>query len=348
MNSAAHSPTAAFSELQRNVATQDLAVVLMLSRLCYNGLRDAAGRWHVWLPVFALLTATVMTLVLARGSLIRGGPGRALVYRVGMLSCVGGSYFALRPLLPILEPRLLDRQLLALDQSLFGRTPAMWLEPFVTPFSVEWFAVYYYSFYLLLGGFVFGSLVFDEGRRRYELLLAVTLVMTIGHAGYTFVPGAGPYACPDLSFQQALHGGIWWARVESAVRTAGARYDIFPSLHTALSVSMALHAIRHRRDGVYSYVWGVISFWVLNIVVATMFLRWHYGVDVLAGLMLAWGAQACAVRLWQQEGPLRDAAGNQAVWEALLPACMPSEDRRLIMGVFGIQLLVCVMLLVSA
>jgi hypothetical protein len=39
----------------------------------------------------------------------------------------------------------------------------------------------------------------------------------------------------------------------------------------------------------------VLGFFVCNIIVATMFLRWHWLVDIVAGLALAVAAQALSV-----------------------------------------------------
>lgn len=342
----AHARLSIGHRLFQNIALQDVAVATMLGRLSYVALHDepTVAGWEVRLPVLLLLALALSTIVGVRGMLVAPGPGRALLYRASMLGCIGGSYFALRPLLPVFAPKLLDAQLLRLDEILFGLTPAAWLDAFVSPASVEWFAFFYYSYYGLLALFLFGTLLFDDGQRRYELLLTLTLVMCIGHIGYTFVPGAGPYDCPGLHFQHSLQGGQWWARVERAVRTAGARYDIFPSLHTAISVAIAAHAMRHRQCAPFRYVWCIVCFWVGNIVVATVFLRWHYGVDLLAGFALAFTSQAVAVRLWRREGRSR----AQNVWEGLLPEGMPSCDRNFIMGIFTIQMIVCVVLLASS
>jgi membrane-associated phospholipid phosphatase len=261
-----------------------------------------------------------------------------------MFCSIGGSYFALAPLLPALNSRLVDGELLRIDNLLFGATPAMWLQPFVSPTSVEWFAFFYYSYYALLGLFVVGTLLFDSGQRRYELLLSTALVFSIGHIGYTFVPGAGPYACPELHFERALVGGIWWDRVESAVKAAGAQYDIFPSLHTGVSVLMGLHALRYRHTAPFRWCWRLTSFWVANIVISTVFLRWHYGIDLIAGMALAYGAQRIARAFWPSEGA-RETSGLQLVWEPVLPKSLSLADAKWITGVFGLQLFACVLLL---
>ena len=60
------------------------------------------------------------------------------------------------------------------------------------------------------------------------------------------------------------------------------RRDCFPSLHTAITVIVTTFAYKYRR-------W---LFWFLlpvniGIVMATVYLRYHYVIDVIAGLALA-------------------------------------------------------------
>jgi len=300
---------------------------------------------HVRAETVALCTVAATTAISVRGELLPPGPARAVIYRVGMLGAMIGSYFTLAALLPALQPRLLDSTLLAIDARLFGMTPASWLDQFVTPARVEWFAFFYYAYYWLLGGYVVGSLVFDSGQRRYELLLGTTLVAAIGHATYTFVPGVGPWAYDGLSFARPLVGGTWWTRVMSMVSAAGAQMDIFPSLHTGFSTVIALHAVRHRNTFPMRALWIATVLIVVNIVGATLFLRWHYGIDVIAGLGLAWAAQRVAILAWRSEGRRDGSTGSQYIWEPVLPADLAGADRHLIVGVFAVHCVVLTLLL---
>ena len=48
-------------------------------------------------------------------------------------------------------------------------------------------------------------------------------------------------------------------------------------------------------------VLGIVGFFVVNIIVATMFLRWHWLVDVLVGLGLAILSQVLSVKVTDHE-----------------------------------------------
>jgi hypothetical protein len=330
----------------RNLTLQDAAVLGLCSWLSFKiALVTNPTRSHAaMLPLGLLVCAAGVIIGSVRGELLPPGPVRASFYRCGMFAVVGASYFVLRPVLAALPLRPLDRELLALDARLWGQTPALYLDRYVSVATVEWFAFFYYGYYALLAVYVLGALLLDTHRRRYELLLTVTLVITLSHALYTVVPGIGPFACPGLHFEHALQGGRWWARVQAAVQTAGAKYDIFPSLHTAIPVVASLHALRHRHSPPFSWICVPTCLMAVNIVVATLFLRWHYGVDVVAGGLLAVVAHRVAVRVWKREG-LAAESGRQAVWEPVLPEAMPVVDRLCVLGILALQLSAIVWLL---
>src|SRR5207245_1343601 len=74
------------------------------------------------------------------------------------------------------------------------------------------------------------------------------------------------------------------------------RCDAFPSLHTAMATLGALYALRHRRVPSEIPLLSRAPRWLLPALVvppalllafATIYLRYHYLVDVLAGFVLA-------------------------------------------------------------
>jgi len=264
----------------------------------------------------ALLIATTITVVLVRGELLPQTRWRALFYRLGLFFPTVCSYFVMRYVMLALALPLLDRPLLAIDLAIFDVTPSVWLERFNELPIVEWFAFFYWSYFVIISIMWVPTLFFERGRRQIELFVGTLVIVCLGHMGYTLVPGLGPYA--TLHFDAPLQGGMWWHMVEETVTGAGAMMDIFPSLHTALPTYFALHAFGHRDHPMFKWTWPVFAFFAANIIIATMFLRWHYGIDVIFGLLLAVTARRVAVWVGEQEA-LRGKNGNglQRVWEPL-------------------------------
>ena len=264
----------------------------------------------------ALLVITACSMTLTRGEVIRSRRTRALTYRLGLFVPMVLSYFELRVLLPGLQPELMDHRLFAIDRWFLGTTPSIWMESWNVEPVVEWLSFFYYTHFAILVIMLIPALFLGNGRRLQELMAGGMLVIATGHFLYTIVPGAGPYA--TLAFAEPLQGGFWWNQVQLTVATAGAQLDIFPSLHTAWPAYFTLHAYAHRGFLPFRWLWPVLAFFAVNMAVATMFLRWHWGIDVALGLLLAVAARKFAVAVADREelrGGLYDA--RQPVWERL-------------------------------
>lgn len=302
----------------QNLATQD---VIALAFHSYLFLRisiapDSPDAVVSRRLALALLVITACSMILTRGEVIRSQRARALTYRLGLFIPMVLSYFEMRVLLPALQPDLMDHRLYAIDRWLLGTTPSVWMEAWNYRPIVEWLSFFYYTHFFVLVVMLIPALFFGKGRRLLELMAGGMLVIATGHFLYTLVPGAGPYA--TLTFEQPLRGGFWWDQVEMTVATAGAQLDIFPSLHTAWPAYFTMHAFAHRDHPAFRVLWPILGFIALNIIIATMFLRWHWFIDVALGLLLAIAARRFAVATASRE-ILRGSAhdGRQPVWERL-------------------------------
>ncbi len=231
----------------------------------------------------------------------------ALQLAYHLLPVVGvlALYFNLRPILPIINTAVYDEALYRLDIRLFGVEPTLALERYATPRVVEWFSFYYFTYFHLIASFVFvmiASCTSDD--RLATFATGFILVVTVGHFVYTLVPGYGPYAYLAHDYVAPLDGGKFYGLVLDTVGKAGPLRDIFPSLHTAMPTYCAFFAWRH-----YPRIAPLITFLAVNIMVATVMLRWHYAIDVVAGLLLAIGAFAVAPRVVEVYQARRESAG---------------------------------------
>lgn len=245
-------------------------------------------KWHCLLQVGGLLATYLICLALVRSATLRSSFWTALLYRIGIYGTVQSSYFFFKHLLPVVNPGTLDRKLYALDQVLFGFEPAMWADQFVTPATTEWFAFFYWCYFFLLAAHIF-PIVFGAKSQMLvgEFMLGMLIIVCVGHTGYILVPGFGPYRAMPHAFAHELPSGLWMDLVWSTVRSGGAMKDIFPSLHTAGPCFIAMFSFRNRDRLPFRYTWPLITFFAANIIGATMFLRWHYVIDVFAGFTLA-------------------------------------------------------------
>ncbi|TKX70102.1 phosphatase PAP2 family protein [Halorubrum sp. SP9] len=168
--------------------------------------------------------------------------------------------------------------------------------------TVYYFGPVYVVGYVVLLAFPIAAYAFAERLRPLKRLVAayaVNYAVAIGcYAGivaygprnYLTVPGANPNAAPVEPLLLDWFGGV--TQLTSQVNAAT---NVFPSLHTALSVTVFLAAVStHEEFPRWTYVAGALTG---SIVVATVFLGIHWVTDVVAGGVLAAGSVAVANRI---------------------------------------------------
>jgi membrane-associated phospholipid phosphatase len=218
-------------------------------------------------------------------------------------------YLNLRPILPIINSSSYDEALYQLDVRLFTVEPTLAVEAWSSPRVVEWFSFFYYSYFYFISSFIFVMMFTSRNDHRLATFATgALLVVTTGQFVYTLVPGLGPYAHLAHEYRAPLQGGTFYQLVVNAVSAAGPLRDIFPSIHTALPTFLTLFAWRHYRR--YA---PIATFFTVNIILATIVLRWHYLVDVFAGLILAATAFWLAPRLVESYQHRREVIGLGAL-----------------------------------
>jgi hypothetical protein len=284
------------TRLARNFAPQDWYIaayfaVMTIAVVCGTG----PGREHSLSLIAADVTCLACGLALTRGEVLKPGAfPSAILYRLTVWLTVFLSYFQLRHILPAVSERAVDRDLLAFDLRVFHVEPSLAWDKFVTPVTTEWFAFFYFGYFFLLSAHVLSIMLAAKSALRLaHFALGIFLMFCTGHLVYMLVPGYGPYWFLASDFQHELTGGPFWRAVQATVSAGGAQKDIFPSLHTACPTYFALFSYRYRRVLPYKYTWMITAFSATQIIVATMFLRWHYLIDIVAGITLA--VYACTV-----------------------------------------------------
>lgn len=185
----------------------------------------------------------------------------------------------MRVAIPALTPYRFDADLRGIDQWLLPDSPTFLLEPLTTPALTELF-----SFgYLLFFPYLLFSLVyyfFGDLHRLKAFVAGLFSLYGIGFLGYTLVPAAGPYLA--YAFTTPLAGGPLTEWNAELVRQGSIGVDVFPSLHVAVSGYLLGFDFRHKRWRFWAYLGPCALLWL-----STQYLRYHYFIDVLAGIALA-------------------------------------------------------------
>ena len=165
-------------------------------------------------------------------------------------------------------------------------TPDVLLEPFSVAYMLG-FAV------LLVAGPTMYLLTEATGQRRLkELLVAYMLNYAVGTVCYTLFIGYGP-----RRFLDSVDGLMYQFYPETQELTAAvaSNTNVFPSLHTSLSVAAFAVAWRSRRTFPR---WTVVSAALAaGVVYSTMYLGIHWATDVVAGAALGVASVAAATRI---------------------------------------------------
>ena len=203
-------------------------------------------------------------------------------------------YESLGALIAAARGRPRDDVLIAADRAILGGDLSVILQPLVTPFLAAFLYVAYSMYYflpLVLGGFLWSRDV--AAARRYIFTLSACFY--VSYAGYFTIPAYGPRtALADRNRVPLETSAV--ARVISKTinELEHTKLDAFPSGHTMITVAVLIVAWRRARR----------LFWVLLpvgtlLIASTMYCRYHYLVDVIAGVVLAFATVPLGDRLYE-------------------------------------------------
>jgi membrane-associated phospholipid phosphatase len=199
------------------------------------------------------------------------------------LPYVGACYKEMAILIPAIRRSDADRWLADLDYAFWGANPTVWLERIQSRSLTEVLQILYSLFVpaVLVIAFVLWH------RRRYAEFRVYAFLIALGflasYLGYFLVPARGPrFLLAHL--QHTRLEGLWlFYGLQSGLdRLESAHYDCFPSGHTELTI-LAWWSSR-----VFSRrIFAAYFVYTLGIIFATVYLRYHYTIDLLAGMVLA-------------------------------------------------------------
>lgn len=187
-----------------------------------------------------------------------------------------------------------DDLLIAADHLIFGVHPTQWLQQFSFPLLTELLQVAYASYYFIM--LAVGVEVFvRQGREQFTyVLFLIVYGFFLSYIGYIFFPAVGPrFTLHDFhSIDTELPGLFLTTPIrdflnagESIPRGAVqalalAQRDAFPSGHTEMTlISLYLAHRYHLRARYVLYVFGTL------LIISTVYLRYHYVIDLVGGLV---------------------------------------------------------------
>jgi hypothetical protein len=250
------------------------------------------------------LAACMVALVVVAYERIGGKIWTFCRYWYVLFLCAG-AFREMHYLIPDVHPfstHHFDKVLAGLDHRWFGDVDGFFLSWPLALYDLlhlcYWF---YFASTLILGGVLYARKEWDKLR---EYLAVVLTALFLSYLGYFLVPAVGPHHFITPRPPQ-LNGLLVGERLHRAILAAEWEMpDAFPSGHALVSMIVIVMAWRLSRP-----TFRIVVGPSVGCVIATMALRYHYVVDVLASAAILPAAVCFGLALnrwWTRRGAATD------------------------------------------
>jgi len=210
------------------------------------------------------------------------------------------TYKELSYLIPLIHPHDFDRELALIDRRMLGVDPLIWLDRINYPAIALVLQLSYLTFYFI--PIALGIVLWRERRfSDYQFFMFVVLLgFFVSFIGYLAVPAIGPrfFLSPEVV---RPFDGPAIASIRAVLdRLEGVTRDCFPSGHTEITLLALFYAHRfHKRTFLVLLPVGSA------LILSTVYLRYHYVIDVIAGVATALAVILAAGWLYKATGGFR-------------------------------------------
>lgn len=281
------------------VALSYLTIIAVLILASYS----RVAYWWLLVPAHLVAMAIIFTMakweIRARPSLAEPeslSPDRApsVLRSWYPLVLIPLSYKELGYLIPLIHPHDFDHELALIDHRILGVDPIVWLDRINYPAFTLIMQLSYMTYYVT--PIVLGLVLWRAGRfREFQFFLFVVLLgFYISYLGYIIVPAIGPRFYLSADGVRPFGGpGVGTLR-RFLDRMEGVTRDCFPSGHTEMTLLVLFCAHRFHKK----------TFYVLlpigaALIFSTVYLRYHYVIDVIAGAAIAFALALAADWLYR-------------------------------------------------
>jgi membrane-associated phospholipid phosphatase len=266
--------------------------------ICYNLLIAFAvlifsPRIELWPVALAFQILCIVFVLVVAGQAHNGGLTRRLHdwYPAIMLYPL---FIELSFLIHPIHPTDFDRELAALDIAIFGGDPVAWLQRFSNPWAADALQLSYMSFYVVPVALMCAVYACKPRQSFREAQFGILLCFYLSYLGYLAAPALGPrftgngviYAPEGVYFSSVLQEML------NRLERAGNMRDAFPSGHAAVALMVQWYSFRwFPRSGI------LLLPLTTALLLSTVYLGYHYLVDVAAGALLGLACLALTPRL---------------------------------------------------
>jgi membrane-associated phospholipid phosphatase len=193
-------------------------------------------------------------------------------------------YESLGNLIQYLQPDI-DPQLIQIDFSIFGVHPTLWMEQWIVPWFTDIMSLAYLSYYFIPIVLIVVLYMKDRTAEFDRALFILAFGYYISFIGYILFPAIGPrYAMTHL-YSVPLEGSFITDFIRDTLNILEHnKRDCMPSGHTQIVLMVLFLTYRCER-----FLFSIFFPIVCGLILSTIYLRYHYVIDILVGVGLAIG-----------------------------------------------------------
>lgn len=202
------------------------------------------------------------------------------------LLSIGFFYKELEGLIHIVFPGCFDYLINRLELKVFGVYPTIWLQGIVSPGLTEFFVYFYSSYYFIV---IISALAFYIPNRKeefHEFSVNLMLAYYICFIVFVLFPVEGPRFALESFYTIPLKGYAFSKMHAQHMDTgfiSAYRGAAMPSSHIAATFVSLIMMRRYKRR-LYYLIFPIFTLMVLS----TVYGRYHYVSDAVAGIIVGW------------------------------------------------------------
>jgi membrane-associated phospholipid phosphatase len=208
-------------------------------------------------------------------------------------------YESLGNLIPYLRKDI-DPLLIKIDFFIFGQHPTLWMERFITPWFTDIMSLAYISYYFIPVVLISVLYLKDKMIEFNKAIFVLAFGYYFSFIGYILFPAIGPRFTLDHLYTIQLKGSLITDFVRDTLNALEHnKRDCMPSGHTQIVLMVLYLSLRYEK--ILFYILLPI---VCLLILSTVYLRYHYVVDLFAGLIFAFISIFVSTRLyniWKQK-----------------------------------------------
>lgn len=217
-------------------------------------------------------------------------------------------YDSIGDIIPCIRHYYFDDWLIGIDHAIFGVDPTVWMERLIRPWLTDTLQLAYTSYYFIP---ISLGVVLVAKRKHGEFdkaIFGIALCFYLSYAGYLIFPAVGPRFTLAHVQTTDLQASPFAAAIQNTLNgLENTKTDAFPSGHTAVVLTTLYYAWKSGEKKLFAVLLPVVA----ALIFSTVYLRYHYVIDVMAGMLLAAGTLWLAPGLYRRLSKLPDQPQDQ-------------------------------------